>query len=933
MEITRHLYDAYYPLGFTPWTRRLPTSAKPLTYQLSVQPYIPNQSFMYFSEKNFTYDANITITMQPTQDLTEIWLNSHRHVIEGYSVLNLDTNQTLTVSSITRDYQNAIIVLTMNDTIRANANIQICFNYSGFIFAETPNEGTLSNYDYLQSDGRKSWIFATDFEGGPSTRSLAPSFDEPIYKAKWQVSIIYPGEFTALSNTLEESTMNLNNGLVKTTFKQTNTMSSYLLALTIGHYSCLKGVSNIDKTLVRIWTWTGMENYGQHALDFAIAAVDHMSATLSTPMPLEKFDILALPQYSGYSAGAMENWGLVIAGYFDVLFHPDYSSSAQLENIQNTVTHELAHHWFGDLVTLDWWNHIFLNEGFATFWPPEILLAKSPEQKNSVLYTKFSIHEHGLQMDDNRASARPVSPDPNLLGPDYCLFCDTVYDKAGSVISTVRNAFGKDAAFYDGLSQYLKTWSFKNPTDTSLWAALDAAANQYRINGWSGQYLNVTEMMLPYTYQWSGPYLRIISKGNGLYSVAQNPLVPSSNLPYSRFDYRWNIPYRYQINGGSMSSVRYLTSIDTSINLNADANTPVIFNPQGQTHARVQYDDVSWAPIYQAFITNPFIFDETSRAQILADSWAFLQKKNSVTWKRFLDLTLYLQKETSPLVWRYVIRDGSWIQILYDRFRYQPTVYPNLVTYINNITSGMPTPNFTLTNDWSIDTANALMVDLKCGVSNSECMDKVASSFASFIQQCQNSAYGTGKCNPAPPDFRAAQLCYGIKQSSRDYDTVLSLYQWWQKNPPSNDYFPQDAEFLLNGLSCSQNPGQLYELITATLNQQIPSIFLSFVAGNDNLGTILSNYLQTNQSNVLNSPLFDYYIKQMVTDWSTETQLNFLTNFNATAPLSPSQRNTVQSAINTVSNLWNWVCTEGSPISQWLANFVSSLIPSTTVTP
>uniref|UniRef100_A0AC34FFQ0 Aminopeptidase N-like N-terminal domain-containing protein n=1 Tax=Panagrolaimus sp. ES5 TaxID=591445 RepID=A0AC34FFQ0_9BILA len=159
MEITRHLYDAYYPLGFTPWTRRLPTSAKPFTYQLSVQPYIPNQSFMYFSEKNFTYDANITITMQPTQDLTEIWLNSHRHVIEGYSVLNLDTNQTLTVSSITRDYQNAIIVLTMNDTIRANANIQICFNYSGFIFAETPNEGTLSNYDYLQSDGRKRFVF------------------------------------------------------------------------------------------------------------------------------------------------------------------------------------------------------------------------------------------------------------------------------------------------------------------------------------------------------------------------------------------------------------------------------------------------------------------------------------------------------------------------------------------------------------------------------------------------------------------------------------------------------------------------------------------------------------------------------------------------------------------------------------------------------
>jgi aminopeptidase N len=931
MEITRHLYDAYYPLGFTPWTRRLPKSAMPLTYELSVQPYIPNKSYQYYAEQNFTYDANITITMQPTTDLTEIWLNSHRHVIEGYSVLNLDTNQTLTVSNIIRDYDNAIIILIMNAVIPANANIQVCFNYSGFIFEQTPNEGTLSNYDYLQSDGRKSWIFATDFEGGPSTRSLAPSFDEPAYKAKWKVSIIYPGEFTALSNTLDESTVNLNNGLVKTTFKQTKLMSSYLLALTIGHYSCLKGVSNIDRTLVRIWTWTGMENYGQHALDFAIAAVDHMSATLNTPMPLEKFDVLALPQYSGYSAGAMENWGLVIAGYFDVLFHPDYSTSANLENIQNTVAHELVHHWFGDLVTLDWWNHIFLNEGFATFWPPEILAAKNPEQKNSVIYTKFSIHENGLAQDDNLQTAMPIVPDPNMLGPDYCLFCDTVYDKAGPVISTVRNAFGKDAAFIDGLSQYLQAWSFKNPSDTSLWTALDNIAQQYRIPGWDGQYLSVTDMMLPYTYQWSGPYIRIINKGNGIYSVAQNPLVPQSNLPFTPYNYRWNIPYRYQINGSRLSSVQYLTSTDTTLNLNADMNTPVIFNPQGQTHARVQYDDASWAPIQKAFISNPFMFDEVSRAQILADSWAFLQKKNSVTWERFLNLTVYLQKETSPLVWRYVIRDRSWISTLYDRFRYQNTTFPNLVTYINTITSGMPTPNFTLTGDWSVDTANSLMVDLKCGVNNTECMGKVAASFATFLQQCQNSAYGTGRCNPAAPDFRPAQLCYGVKQSNQyDFQTVLSLYKWWQQSPPSNDYFPQDAEFLLNGLSCSQRPDELYDLITATLNQQIPSIFLSFVAGNDNLGTILSNYLQINQANVLNSPLFKEYINQMVTSWSNQTQYDFLITFNATAPLSPNQRDIVQNAINTVTKLMNWLSTEGTPISQWLANFVASL--STTVT-
>jgi hypothetical protein len=429
--------------------------------------------------------------------------------------------------------------------------------------------------------------------------------------------------------------------------------------------------------------------------------------------------------------------------------------------------------------------------------------------------------------------------------------------------------------------------------------------------------------MLPYTYQWSAPYIRIISQGNGMFSIGQNPMVLSSDLPFSFYDYQWTIPYRYQINGSSLSATKYLISITDTLDINVGPNVPVIFNPQGQTHARVLYDDTAWAPIQTTLMTNPMQIDEISRAQILSDTWAFVQKKR-LSWERFLNLTLYLQKETSPLVWRTIIRDGSYIQVLWDNFRYQKT-YSNLMIYYNTITSGMPTPNFTLTQDWSINTANALMADMKCGIGERSCMLKAKSSFATFIQQCQNSAYGTGKCNPVPSDFRAVQLCYGLKQSAKDHTTLLSLFQWWQSNPPANDYFPFDMEYLLNALSCSQDPGVVNDLITSTLNGSIPSIFLSFVAQNDIGGSMLSNYLAVHQGDVLNSPLFDKYIQQMVTDWSTDTQHAFLLNVNSTYPLSPSQKKTVQSAITTVETLQNWLSTEGTPIAQWLGNFASSL--------
>ena len=411
--------------------------------------------------------------MKALANLQSISLNSHRQTISSFSVA-IQGSQSVPVSSVTRDFKNAIITLNLGSTIPAGSVVQVTFNYSGYIFSQTPNEGMLSNYDYLQSDGRKHWIFTTDFEAGPSTRSLAICFDEPSYKATWQVTITYPGEFTALSNTLEQSYTNLGNGLVQTVFKQTNLMSSYLLALTIGHYSSIQGVSTVDKTLVRIWTWTGMEQYGQRSLEFAIATVDYLSKTLKRPMPLEKFDILALPQYSGYAAGAMENWGLVIAGYKDVLFHPDYCLTDQIVEIQNTVSHELTHHWFGDLVTLDWWTHIFLNEGFATYWPIRVLGNSQPEQQAIVDFQIFSVHESALQLDDNLYSANPIVPDDSLMGSDgFVLFSDTVYDKAASVITTLKNVYGNESIFIQGLQNYLQSHALGNAADLDLWRAMD----------------------------------------------------------------------------------------------------------------------------------------------------------------------------------------------------------------------------------------------------------------------------------------------------------------------------------------------------------------------------------------------------------------------------------------------------------------------------
>uniref|UniRef100_A0AC34RAD9 Aminopeptidase n=1 Tax=Panagrolaimus sp. JU765 TaxID=591449 RepID=A0AC34RAD9_9BILA len=558
-EIIRHFYDYYAPIGAIPWPKQLPQGmVKPISYDLTVQPYIPNKSYVYLAEKNFTYDGTVTVLFQALQNLQSIVLNSHRQVLASVIVtLPNQTNAQVPVTAVTRDYDHAFMTLTLGSTIQAGQFVQIVFTYS------------------------------------------------------------------ALSNTLEESVTNLKNGLVKTVFKKTNPMSSYLLALTIGHYSCVQSVSNVDKTLVRIWTWTGMEQYGQNALQFAIATVDYLSKTLNTPMPLEKFDVLALPQYSGSAYGAMENWGLVIAGYREVLFHPDYSFTEELAEIQDVVSHELTHHWFGDLVTMDWWTHLFLNEGFATFWPPRTLNATLPEQGNIAKQRIFAIHETGIRFDDNANSAHPVVPSNELFNnPNYNTFGVAVYYKAASIIATLRNVFGNDTAFYQGLSQYQQSHALSNSDDLGLWKSMNWVAQQIKTKDWMNSILNSTKMMLPLTYQWSAPEISVTSNGMNGFTLTQNPLAPRDSLPTSDYNYQWIVPFKTLSPGPVKSTVQWVYNSISSLPY---SNPTPILNPEAETHARVLYDDASWASIYTTLKQNLTSIDEVTRAMLLADSWAFVE--------------------------------------------------------------------------------------------------------------------------------------------------------------------------------------------------------------------------------------------------------------------------------------------------------------------
>lgn len=180
------------------------------------------------------------------------------------------------LGSLIRDYNNTFLTIPLSKPLSSNSSIVVSINYTGFIYQQ-PNDGPYMNFDYLERNGKKSWIFGTHFEDGPSTRSLVPCLDEPSYKATWRISIDHPADLVALGNMMEESTQAIDNGLTRTTFKLTPKMSSYLLALSVGDYASLRGITISNKKLIRIWTWSGMQDYTQLALEVLGSTVDFMT--------------------------------------------------------------------------------------------------------------------------------------------------------------------------------------------------------------------------------------------------------------------------------------------------------------------------------------------------------------------------------------------------------------------------------------------------------------------------------------------------------------------------------------------------------------------------------------------------------------------------------------------------------------------------------
>ena len=383
----------------------------------------------------------------------------------------------LTIQSATIDNQPADVSFGEFDELKLsqpnleNGNHTIHINFSGNI-----TDAMHGLYPcYFTHDGVKKQLFATQFESHHA-REVFPCVDEPAAKAEYDLTLITRPGITVLGNMPVKSEEE-NGDSLTTTFEKTPRMSSYLLAFVIGelHKKSARTKSGVE---VNVWATPAQnENTLDFALDIATRSIDFYDEYFGVKYPLPKSDHVALPDFS---SGAMENWGLITYRESCLLADPELTPESSRRFIATVIAHELSHQWFGNLVTMNWWNDLWLNESFANMMEYVAIDALQPDWH---MWEDFATNEVTAALRrDSLDGVQSVQADVNHPDEISTLFDPAiVYAKGGRLLVMVRKLIGEEA-FRAGLKSYFEKFAYKNTVGNDLWQELESASGQPIVN-------------------------------------------------------------------------------------------------------------------------------------------------------------------------------------------------------------------------------------------------------------------------------------------------------------------------------------------------------------------------------------------------------------------------------------------------------------------
>ena len=596
----------------------LPANVKPNKYRLTLQPDL----------NTFTFKGEQTVDIEIVEPTARIVLNAAELEITGVT-LRHNGSETST-HSVSLDADTETVTLDFGRTL-SPGRAQLEMEFTGIL-----NDRLVGFYrsEYQDAEGQTRHLATTQFEATDARRAF-PCWDEPAQKAVFDVTLIFDEAYQAVSNTpiVEESSPAP--GLRSVRFGETPIMSTYLLAFVVGDLVSVEADA-ADGTRVGIWTTRGKENQAGFALDTSVKLLGYFNEYFGIPYPLPKLDHIAIPDFA---AGAMENWGAVTYRETALLVDPENSSAGTRQRVAEVVAHEMAHMWFGDLVTMEWWDDLWLNESFASWMGTKAVDWLFPEWE---MWTQF------VNMDTNRAlsldglkNSHPIEQEVKNPAEVSQLFDAISYSKGGSVIRMLENFLGPEV-FQGGLYRYLKGHEYGNARTQDLWEALEEESG-----------LPVTNIMDSWVKQTGYPVLQV--------QAARSEEEVQVSLSQERFVYDrllgeeepnpevWRVPITVSAPGASSASM-VMEAKEAAVSLPAasPANDWYKVNADQTGFYRVNYTNEDWQRLAPAI--RSLELPATDRLGIQNDAYA-LSRAGLLPITQFLELAGSYSGETDASVW------------------------------------------------------------------------------------------------------------------------------------------------------------------------------------------------------------------------------------------------------------------------------------------
>jgi len=517
-------------------------SVIPIHYDLEFEPDF----------RNFTFNGKEQIQINCKKPTNKIILNAAELKIKS---CNIRTKNDSLKAKTKLNKKNEELQITFIKKIKGKAVLEI--DFVGIL-----NDKLLGFYrSKYKEKGTTKYLATTQFEAADARRAF-PCWDEPAAKATFGISIITDKTFTALSNMPESSHKKIGKKILHK-FAKTPIMSTYLIYLGVGEFEFLKGKAG--RIQVRIVTTKGNKFKAKFSLDLTKKFLLDYEKYFGIKYPLPKLDMIAVPDFA---AGAMENWGAITFRETILLYDPKTSSTQTKQRISEVISHELAHQWFGNLVTMEWWNDLWLNESFATFMATKFVDRLFPEWE---FWDQFLEDAMNIAMGlDALKSSHPIDVKVRKPSEIREIFDAISYDKGGCILRMVEHYVG-ESNFRKGLKNYLTKFKYQNAKGDDLWTAIGKVAKK-----------PVHKMVKTWVNQIGFPIVQVKQVDSKLELEQKRFMMVQPKKPKGL----WHIPVSLN---SKKTPLKLVTKKSDKITISSDSK-PVV-NSGRHGFYRVKYDD------------------------------------------------------------------------------------------------------------------------------------------------------------------------------------------------------------------------------------------------------------------------------------------------------------------------------------------------------